>query len=171
MPGVSRLLDAIRPIRDVEMAGAVLGSPALRQGGDSLLTLFGYGIEPEAQGLYQVPVGADLTPGDTGGVLLECRPRPRCCVRRRATRSTWRGRLDPQALARTPGRTAGGSRHRPLAVRLRGGRLRSAPSSQSCSGWRASTGDDRASVIVVKARSDGAVGSVAQRLRDRYPRS
>ena len=30
-------------------------------------------------------------------------------------------------------------------------------------------GDDRASVIVVKARSDGAVAAVAQRLRDRHP--
>jgi putative ABC transport system permease protein len=32
------------------------------------------------------------------------------------------------------------------------------------------TGDDRVSVLVVKAKTDAAVASVAQRLRDRYPR-
>ena len=85
MPGVSSLLKAIRADRDVEMAGAVLGSPVFGRAGDSLLTLFGYGIEPEAQGFYQVTAAETSRPA-IPAACFSVRRRPRCCVRRRETR-------------------------------------------------------------------------------------
>lgn len=73
MPGAARLLAALRADPAVAQAGPVLGTalyarPAARP--DSLVALFGYGIEPGAQALYEVTAGRDLSPGDSAGVLL-----------------------------------------------------------------------------------------------------
>ncbi|MEO7987706.1 MAG: ABC transporter permease, partial [Gemmatimonadales bacterium] len=64
MPGSTALLREIRTDPDVEEAGAVLGTPLFGGVADSLVSLLGYGIEPEAQGLYTVIEGADLGPAD-----------------------------------------------------------------------------------------------------------
>jgi putative ABC transport system permease protein len=65
--GISRLI-----LRDtaVMAVGPVLGTSLYARRGDSLITLFGYGIDPEAQGLYQLERGRDLTRGDSTGLLL-----------------------------------------------------------------------------------------------------
>ncbi len=78
------------------------------------------------------------------------------------------GRLDPQAIAARPGRR--------LMVRgivrwlydARGQASVGAvlPVMQRLAGQ---TGDDRVSLLVVKVRSDSAVGAVAQRLRGSTP--
>ena len=54
---------------------------------DSLVTLFGYGIEPEAQSLYQLETGRDLAPAIR---RASCSASPRRALlgaARRATRS------------------------------------------------------------------------------------
>ena len=57
---------------------------------DSLVTLFGYGIQPEAQAIYQVTAGADLAPGRHARRAAE-RDRRRAAPRRRPgdTRDAW----------------------------------------------------------------------------------
>ena len=168
MPGASQVLAEIRRDPDVELAGAVLGTPLFGASGDSLTTLFGYGIEPEAQGLYQLTAGHDLTASDTRGVLLS----PGASKLLHASIGdtvTLFGKLDPQALGTRTGRR--------LAVRgivrwlydARGQASVGAilPVMQRLAGQ---SDEDRVSVLVVKVRRDGAVGTVAQRLRQQYPR-
>ena len=74
MPGATQLLAGLRADPAVERAGPVLGTALYGHrplgAADSLVTLFGYGIDPAAQALYEVEQGADLAPGDTLGVLL-----------------------------------------------------------------------------------------------------
>jgi putative ABC transport system permease protein len=47
--GASGIVAALRRDRDVEAAGAVLGTSLYARAADSLVTLFGYGIEPAAR--------------------------------------------------------------------------------------------------------------------------
>jgi putative ABC transport system permease protein len=168
MSGATHVLGEIRGDPDVELAGAVLGTPLFGASGDTLVTFFGYGIEPEAQGLYQVTDGSDLAPIDDGGILLS----PGAAKLLHASVGdtvTLVGKLDPQALTDRPGRR--------LAVRgivrwlydARGQASVGAilPVMQQLAGQ---SGDDRVSILMVKVRSDSAVGAVAQRLRKQYPR-
>jgi putative ABC transport system permease protein len=167
IPGASGLVRAIRAEPGVEAAGAVLGTSVYGRRPDSLVTLFGYGVQPDAQGLYRVTAGADLAPADTLGVLLS---EPAAGLLRAGVGDTvtLAGRLDPQIAAAAVGRR--------LAVRgivrwiydYRGQpsvgtvlpvmqRLdRDAPA-------------DRASLLLVKATDDGSVEALAERLRERFP--
>ena len=70
IPGSGRLRDRLRADPRVESAGAILGANLYARRGDSLLTLFAYGVEPEAQGIYQLESGRDIRPGETDGLLL-----------------------------------------------------------------------------------------------------
>jgi putative ABC transport system permease protein len=132
------------------------------------VTLFGYGIEPEAQALYQLQRGSDLTVHDTAGVLLSS---PAAVVLGAGLGDTVTvvGRLDPQVAA--------GTVSRKLVVRgivrwvydYRGqpsvGTI--LPVMQAMARGRQ---EDRASLILVKARSDAAVLALAGRLRQEFPR-
>jgi putative ABC transport system permease protein len=168
VPGATRILGEIRQDPGIEVAGAVLGTPLFGETPDSLATLFGYGVEPEAQGLYQVTSGNDLSPDDSRGVLLS----PAAASLLHASVGdtvTLVGKLDPQAPAALPGKR--------LVVRGIVRWLYDARGQASVGAilpvmqrLARQTGDDRVSLLVVKARSDGAVGSVAERLRQRYPR-
>jgi putative ABC transport system permease protein len=165
--GASTVVRAIRTEPGVEAAGAVLGTSIYGRTSDSLVTLFGYGIQPEAQGIYQVTAGADLAPGDTLGVLLSetaaglLRAAPGDPV-------TLVGRLDPQIGGAAVGRR--------LAVR---GLVRwiydhrgqpsvgtALPVMQRLG---RETAADRASLLLVKAADDAAVEALAVRLRERFP--
>jgi putative ABC transport system permease protein len=167
MRGASTVVRAIRAEPGVEAAGAVLGTSIYGRTSDSLVTLFGYGIQPEAQGIYQVTAGSDLAPGDTLGVLLSetaaglLRAAPGDTV-------TLVGRLDPQI--------GGAAVGRPLAVR---GLVRwiydhrgqpsvgtALPVMQRLG---RETAADRASLLLVKAADDAAVEALAGRLRERFP--
>jgi putative ABC transport system permease protein len=167
MAGASAMVAALRRDPAVEAAGAMLGTSLYGRTADSLVTLFGYGVQPEAQSLYQLTSGRDLTPGDTSGVLLSA-PAARILGAAVGDTVTLVGRLDPQTV------TAGVGRR--LVVRgmvrwlydYRGQasvgtvlplmqRLARQPSA------------DRASVILVKAREDAAVPALAARLRTRFP--
>ena len=120
MPGASAIV-AAAPRRDpaVAAAGAVLGTSVYGRTGDSLVTLFGYGIEPEAQSLYQLE-RRPRTRARRHDSAASCSARPRraCSGPPSATRVTLVGRLDPQVVHRRGGPAAGGPRHGALALRL-----------------------------------------------------
>ncbi len=165
---VSGLIERLRRDTAVVAAGAVLGTSLYGRRGDSLITLTGYGIQPEAQGMYQVQRGIDLTPRDTTGVLLSA---PAAGLLRAGVGDTVRmvGRLDPQVAAAAVSRK--------LVVR---GIVRwvydyrGQPSVGTIlpvmQGLAAGSPDDRASLLLVKVRDDAAVPLVAARLREEFPR-
>jgi len=161
------LVAAIRRVPGVAAAGAVLGASLYGRRPDSLVTLFGYGIQPEAQALYTLLSGEDLKVGDTAGVLLS---RPAARVLRAGVGDSVRlvGRLDPQVVTAVAGRT--------LLVRgivdwvydYRGqpsvGTV--LPVMQALAGKRSA---DAASLLMVKATSDSSAPLVANRLREGFP--
>jgi putative ABC transport system permease protein len=168
MPGATRVLTDIRGDPDVEVAGAVLGTPLFGASPDSMVTLFGYGIEPEAQGLYQVTAGSDLTPADSGGVLLSAGA---AALLRTSIGDivTLLGKLDPQAVDSRPGRrfVVRGIVRWLYDARGQASVGTILPVMQRLAGQ---SGEDRVSILVVKVRRDAAVGAVALRLRRQYPR-
>src|SRR5581483_3519529 len=97
-PGVSRVVAALRSDPAVAEAAPVLGGSLYARGPDSLIPLFGYGVDPAAQALYEVRRGRDLAPGDSLGVLLSAPAAEALGV---APGDTVRlvGRLDPQVAA------------------------------------------------------------------------
>ncbi len=166
--GAIEIVETLRRDPAIESAGAVLGTSLYGRKGDSLVTLFGYGIQPEAQALYQLQRGSDLASDDTTGVLLSS---PAAVLLDAGLGDTVSlvGRLDPQVAAGTVGRR--------LVVRgivrwiydYRGqpsvGTV--LPVMQAMAYGRQ---EKRASLIMVKARSDAAVPAVADRLRQEFPR-
>jgi putative ABC transport system permease protein len=167
MAGASSIVAALRRDPAVAAAGAVLGTSLYGTTADSTVTLFGYGIEPEAQSLYQVTSGRDLAPGDTSGVVLS---EPAARLLRAAVGDTVAlvGRLDPQVVTAAVGRR--------LIVR---GMVRwlydyrgqpsvgtVLPVMQRLARRNA---EDRASIILVKAREDAQVPALAESLRTRFP--
>ncbi len=168
---LSGALEIVRTLRRdtaVEAAGAVLGTSLYGRKDDSLVTLFGYGIQPEAQALYQLQRGNDLGARDTLGVLLSS---PAAALLGAGLGDTVSlvGRLDPQVAA--------GTVSRQLVVRgvvrwvydYRGqpsvGTV--LPVMQALAYGRQG---NRASLILVKARRDAAVPDVVERLREAFPR-
>jgi putative ABC transport system permease protein len=164
---VSDIVAALRSDPAIESAGPVLGTAIYGRVSDSLVTLFGYGIDPTAQGLYRLSSGHDLTRGDSSGVLLSEVAAIRLSAGVGDT-VTLVGRLDPQVVTASVGRR--------LVVRgvvrwlydYRGqpsvGTV--LPLMQDLA--RQET-EDRASLLVVKVRDDSAVARVAARLRERFP--
>lgn len=168
LPGARGLVAELRAEPGIVTAGAVLGTAMYGRAGDSLVTLFGYGVQPEAQAIYEVLRGADLASGDTTGVLLS---EPAAALLGGAgPGDTVRlvGKLDPQMAA--------ASVDRRLAVRgivrwlydYRGqpsvGTV--LPVMQRLSREPV---EDAASLILAKAADDAAVPAVAARLRERFP--
>jgi len=167
IPGIARVIESIRQDSAVAAAGAVLGTSVYARRGDSLVTLFGYGIDPTAQALYQLQDGSDLAPGDSTGLLLSA-PAAALVGATVGDSVTLVGRLDPQMAAAAV--------ERRLAVR---GLVRwlydyrgqpsvggTVPLMQDLSRLR---GEDRASAVVVKARSDAEAEGVSRRLQARFP--
>jgi putative ABC transport system permease protein len=167
MTGASTIVAAIRRDPRVAAAGAVLGTSLYGRTLDSMVTLFGYGVEPGAQSLYQVRSGSDLTAADTGGVLLS-ETAARLLRAAVGDTVTLVGRLDPQVVTAAVGRR--------LVVRATVQWLydsRGQPSvgtvlrvMQRLAG---NPSTDRASIILVKARADSAVPAIAAGLRTAFP--
>ncbi len=166
-PGVSATVAALRADPEVAAAGGMLGGSLFARGSDSLVTLFGYGVDPGAQALYEVLAGRDLAPIDTTGILLSL---PAAATLGARIGDTVRvlGRLDPQI--------ATAAVDRPLVVRgtvrwlydYRG--QRSVGVALPLMQRLAHAGDtDRASAIVVKLREGVSVPTAAARLRQRFP--
>jgi putative ABC transport system permease protein len=164
----STILASLRRDPAIEAAGAVLGTSLYARPADTLITLFGYGIQPEAQALYQVTAGRDLAPSDTLGVLLS-EPAARLLRARIGDTISLLGRLDPQIAVAGVGRR--------LVVR---GMVRfvydyrDQPSVgtvlRTMQRLAREETEDRASLVVVKVRDDRAVERVAAALRQRFPR-
>jgi putative ABC transport system permease protein len=167
LSGVGGILRLVRQNPAIEAAGAVLGSSLYGRRQDSLITLFGYGIQPESQALYQLEMGRDLSPNDTLGVLLSP---PAAHLLEAAVGDTVNlvGRLDPQVVTEAVSRK--------LSVR---GIVRWVydykgqpsvgtvlPVMQTLSGQRAG---DQASLLMIKVRNDAAVSDVAVELRQSFP--
>jgi putative ABC transport system permease protein len=167
IPGASRVVRAIRAEPAVAAAGAILGTSIYGRSADSLVTLFGYGIQPEAQGIYQITAGADLAPGDTLGVLLG-EPAAGLLDASPGDTVTLVGRLDPQVAAAAVGRrlVVRGIAHWIYDHRGQPSVGTVLPVMQRLGREAA---EDRASLLLVKAADDGAVEAVASRLRARYP--
>jgi len=161
-----RVVAGLRADPDIAAAGPVLGGVLYARTPDSLVTLFGYGIDPAAQSLYELLSGRDLAPDDTLGVLLSAPAAARIGA---APGDTLRivGRLDPGIAAAAV--------ERRLVVR---GMVRwlydyrgqpsvgvVLPVMQRLVGAA-----DRVSLVVVKVRDDAAVPAVVARLRAAEPR-
>jgi putative ABC transport system permease protein len=168
LSNVGQVIRALRQDPAVERAGAVLGASLYGRRGDSLMTLFGYGIQPEGQALYRLEQGRDLRPTDTLGVLLSA-PAARLLGASVGDRVTLVGRLDPQVVTAAIGRA--------LVVR---GMVRWVydykgqpsvgtllPVMQALTNqWEG----DRASLVMVKVREDRDAEVVAERLSQAFPR-
>lgn len=167
MAGASGIVAALRRDPDVEAAGAVLGTSLYGRAADTLVTLFGYGIEPESQSLYQLTAGRDLMPDDTAAVLLG-EPTARLLGAAVGDTVTLLGRLDPQVATAAVGRRAvvRGMVHWIYDYRGQPSVGTLLPVMQRLAGRAA---DDRASIILVKVREDGRVPALAATLRTRYP--
>jgi len=134
-------------------------------GGDSLVTLFGYGIDPRDQGLYQLLRGADLAADDSAGVLLSEASATALGAAIGDT-VTLLGVLDPQMAAP--------AMERRLVVRGVVQWLydyREQPSVGTVvplmQRLARTEREDRVSVLLVKAKSDADVEPVVERLRTR----
>src|SRR5207237_2271190 len=99
----SEIVAALRSDPAIESAGPVLGTAIYGRVSDSLITLFGYGIDPTAQGLYRLSSGQDLTRDDSSGVLLSEVAASRLGAGVGDT-MTLVGRLDPQVVTASVGR-------------------------------------------------------------------
>ncbi|HEU4681788.1 MAG TPA: FtsX-like permease family protein [Gemmatimonadales bacterium] len=166
LSGAEKIVETLRRDPAVESAGAVLGTALYGRRGDSLVTLFGYGIQPEAQALYQLQQGADLEPGDTLGVLLS-QPAGALLAAGVGDTVSLVGRLDPQVA--TPAVNRG------LIVR---GLVRwiydyrGQPSIGTVLPvMQALAGQSReaASLLMVKVRDDARAAAIALRLREKFP--
>jgi len=168
LPYVHALVRDLRADPAVASAGAVLGTAVYGRTRDSLVTLFGYGVQPESQGIYQVTAGADLTPDDSSGILLSTPAAAALGEPGIGDTVVLAGRLDPQIAA--PGAD------RVLVVRgmvqwlydYRGqpsvGTV--LPVMQRLARQQV---PDPASLVLVRARADAAVPDLAERIRTRYP--
>jgi putative ABC transport system permease protein len=165
--GASTVVRKIRAEPGVASAGALLGTSIYGRASDSLVTLVGYGIDPEAQGSYQLISGVDLPPGDTAGVLLS---EPAAGVLNAALGDTvtLAGRLDPQIahaavdrrlVVRGVARWLYDYRGQPSVGTI-------LPVMQRLDG---NPSVDRASLLMVKVTDDRAVEGVAASLRQRFP--
>ncbi len=164
----SSIVTRLRRDTAIASAGAVLGTSLYGRSRDSLVTLVGYGIQPEAQGVYQVQRGQDLARHDTLGVLLSASAAGLLRAEVGGTVSLV-GRLDPQVA------TAGVSRQLMVRGIVRWVYdYRGQPSVGTIlpvmQALAAVGPDDRASLVLVKARSDAAAPALAERLREEFPR-
>ena len=151
----------------VTSVGAALGAAVYARRSDTLVTLFGNGIDPAAQAVYEVLEGQDLAPGDSLGLLLSP---PAAALLGAAVGDTLAlvSRLDPQvAVAATERRMVVRGTVRWL-YDYRGqpsiGTL--IPVLQSLAGSRA---EDRVSLFVVRVREDSLAAATTARLRAALP--
>jgi putative ABC transport system permease protein len=167
IPGIGAVRRAIGADPAIAAAGPVVGAAVYARRGGALVTLFGYGVDPAAQALYQVESGQDLAENDTLGVLLSAPAAARLGAAVGDT-LTLVGRLDPQvAVAAVEHRVVVRGRVRWL-YDYRGqpsvGTL--VPVMQDLARLRV---EDRASALVVRVRSDSEVEPVTRRLRAEFP--
>jgi putative ABC transport system permease protein len=168
LSGARQLIASLRHDPAIESAGAVLGTSLYGRTQDSLVTLFGYGVQPEAQALYVLESGRDLNPADTLGLLLSPAA-ARLLGASIGDRVTLVGRLDPQVVTASVGRrlVVRGIVHWVYDYRGQPSVGTVLPIMQTLANQAAG---DRASLLIVKVRQDHAVDEVAARLGTAFPR-
>jgi putative ABC transport system permease protein len=167
MSGATGVVRALRAAPGVRAAGAVLGTSVYGRTADSFVTLVGYGVQPEAQGIYLVTGGSDLAPQDTLGVLLS-EPAAGLLGAGIGDTVVLAGRLDPQI--------AQAAADRRLTVRGIVRWIYDARGQPSVGTvlrvMQRLDGDpaaDRASLLLVKAADDASIEALTTRLRERFP--
>ncbi len=168
LSGAAAIVRSLRDQPDVAAAGGVLGANLYAARSDTLRTVVAYGIEPNAQALYQLESGRDLAPDDTAGLLLS-RAAAGLLKAQPGDTLGLTGRLDPQM--------SGSRGEHPFVVRgivrwlydYRGQRSvgLTLAALQSVLGPAAT---DRASLVVVKVRDGADVAATAARLSRSFPR-
>jgi putative ABC transport system permease protein len=168
LSGAGELVRRLRRDPDIEAAGAVLGTSLYGRSKDSLVTLFGYGIQPEAQALYVVESGSDLAPDDTLGVLLSSAA-ARLLGAALGDTIVLLGRLDPQVVTSSVSRKLAvrGIVHWVYDYRGQPSVGTVLPVMQMLANQR--TGD-HASLLMVKVRDGKSAELVATRLGTALPR-
>ena len=167
IPGLTPLLDAIRADPAVELAGPVVSTPLhLSVAGESI-ALVGYGIDPTAQGIYQLESGADLAPGDSTGLLLS-EPAAQAAGLSIGDTVTLRGRPDPQAALAAVERTFTVRGIVRFLYDSRGQRSVGAD-YRVVQALGRFPGHDVGSTIMVKAISDDSVEALSSRLAASHP--
>jgi putative ABC transport system permease protein len=167
LSGAGAMIALLRQDPAILSAGAVLGTAVYGERRDSLVTLFGYGIQPEAQGLYNLESGRDLTPDDTLGVLLS---KTAASLLHASTGDSVSlvGRLDPQVIS--PSVTK--------RLSVRGivnwiydyrGQASVGTVLTTMQELANSQAPDRASLLMLQVRNDNQVPAVAARLRAQFP--
>ena len=160
--GAGGIVERLRADPAVAAAGAVLGTTLYARGRDSLIPVVAYGIDPAAQGIYEMVDGADLAAGDTAGVVLAAPAARRLGVTPGDT-VRLAGQLDPQAAVAARGQ----------ALVVRGiARFLYDPRDQASIATLlpvaqrlAGLDGDRASLILVRAHDDAAVPALVDRIR------
>jgi putative ABC transport system permease protein len=167
LTGAGEVIATLRRDPAIEAAGAVIGTSLYGRAGDTLVTLFGYGIQPEAQALYRLEAGRDLSPNDTLGVLLSP-PAAGMLGAGVGDSVTLVGRLDPQTVTASVGRKLAvrGIVHWVYDYKGQPSVGTVLPVMQTLANGRAG---DRASLLMVKLRDDRAAGAVAARLAGSFP--
>jgi putative ABC transport system permease protein len=167
LPGATELVARVHRVPGVAAVGAVLGTSLYAKVQDTLLTLFGYGIQPEAQALYTLLAGGDLGPADTLGLLLS-QPAARLLQAGVGDSVTLVGRLDPQVVTAAVGRTlvVRGLVHWVYDYKNQPSVGAVLPVMQALSGKRV---DDQASLLMVRAADNNSAPEVAGRLRRAFP--
>lgn len=167
IPGATPLVASLRTDPDIASVGPVVATPVHVRTAGSTLTVVAYGIDPAGQGLYELERGADLTPGDTTGLLIS-EPAAKAAGWAIGDTVTVLGRLDPQSAE--PGA------ERRLTVR---GVVRFLYDARDQRSVAAAFGvvqqlgslaaRDPASMVMVKVRDDGLVDAVAARIAAAHP--
>jgi len=169
LPGAARIVATLRADPGIaEVAPLVATSIHGRSARvDSLVTLFGYGVDPEHQGIYELLRGDDLAPADSAGVLLSDASSTALGAGVGDT-VTLVGVLDPQVAAaalqrrvvvRGVVRWLYDYRGQPSVGTLVPVMQRLARTDR----------EDRVNVLLVKARSDADVAPAVARLRRQLP--
>jgi putative ABC transport system permease protein len=168
LSGAGEVINTLRGDPAIEAAGAVLGTSLYARTRDSLVTLFGYGIQPEAQALYVLESGRDLAAGDSLGVVLSAAA-ARLLGAVTGDTVTLIGRLDPQVMTAPEQRslTVRGIVHWVYDYRGQPSIGTVLPVMQALAAQR--TGD-HASLLMVKLQNDDSAGAVATRLGAAFPR-
>lgn len=167
IPGGSAIRATILSDSAVAAAGPLLGAALYARLPDTLVTLFGYGIDPGAQAIYRLGEGRDLGSADSGGILLS-EPARTLLHAAVGDTVTLLARLDPAAAVAAV--------ERRLVVRgvvrflydYRGQPSVAAwlPVMQDLARLRA---EDRVSAFAVRVREEAGLTALTERLRAALP--
>lgn len=167
MGSAAMLVDSIRKDPGVASAGAMLATSLFVRRAGAMTPFVTYGVDPLAQGFYLLERGNDLGPADTSGILLGEVAASRLGAGI-GDQVELVGRLDPQVAASG---TAAILTVRGVVRFLYDAKEQPSVAATLVTVQRLAgpSAEDRASVIMVRARDGVDADVVATRLRSRLP--